>query len=88
MEKKVLRYQMGNQNAVNRRRTDITMTKRTNNDLQNSTETEDFALRTPIKTKQQMFQPSDISEQGSYQYVFLLMQEEQILNYFKHTLLT
>jgi hypothetical protein len=38
--------------------------------------------------KQQMFQPSDISEQGSYQYVFLLMQEEQILNYFKHTLLT
>jgi hypothetical protein len=50
MEKKVLRYQMGNQNAVNRRRTDITMTKRTNNDLQNSTETEDFALRTPIKT--------------------------------------
>jgi hypothetical protein len=27
-KKNVLRYQMGNQNAVNRRRTDITMTKR------------------------------------------------------------
>jgi hypothetical protein len=29
-----------------------------------------------------------ISEQGSYQYLCLLRQEEQILNYYKHTLLT
>ena len=31
---------------------------------------------------------SSISEQGSYQYLCLLRQEEQILNYFKHALLT
>jgi hypothetical protein len=29
-----------------------------------------------------------ISEQGFYQYLCLLRQEEQILNYYKHTLLT
>jgi hypothetical protein len=44
--------------------------------------------------KQQMFRPvthisvSSISEQGSYQHLCLLRQEGQILNYFKHTLLT
>ena len=44
--------------------------------------------------KQQMFRPvthisvSSISEQGSYQHLCLLRQEGQILNYFKHILLT
>jgi len=49
---KRLNIPKGLSKSVNRRRTDNTMTKRTNNDLQNTTQkTNDQVTRAPLKTR-------------------------------------